>query len=108
MNRGEIYWVQIPLRNPEGREIAKTRPCIVIGVEALNKARSTVVMVPLSSNNKAYPPVSIRIGSAGAASVAVCDQLLAVDKKRIKKLAGHLTPSEIEKLDASLKALLGL
>ena len=108
MQRGEIYWVEIPIRNPAGREIAKARPCIVVGVPALNMARSTVLMVPLSSNNKAYPPLSIRIISAGATSVAVCDQLLAVDKQRIRKLAGKLTAPELNDLDRSLRQLMGL
>jgi mRNA-degrading endonuclease toxin of MazEF toxin-antitoxin module len=108
MQRGDIDWVDIPARNPAGREIAKARPCVVVGVPALNLVRSTVLMVPLSSNNKAYPPVSIRIASAGAASVAVCDQLLAVDKKRIRKLAGKLTAVELDDLDQSLRQLMGL
>ena len=108
MQRGDIYWVDIPVRNPAGREIAKTRPCIVVGVPALNLARSTVLMVLLSSNNKAYPPVSIRIVSAGSTSVAVCDQLLAVDKQRIRKLAGKLTAVELDDLDRSLRQLMGL
>jgi mRNA interferase MazF len=108
MQRGDIFWVDIPVRNSAGREIAKTRPCVVIGVPALNMVRSTVLMVPLSSNNKAYPPVSIRITSAGATSVAVCDQLLAVDKQRIRKLAGKLAATELDDLDRSLRQLMGL
>ncbi len=108
MQRGDIHWVNIPQRDPAGREIAKTRPCAVVGAPALNMVRSTVLMVPLSSNKKAYPPVSIRIASAGATSVAVCDQLLAVDKQRIGKLAGKLSVSELAELDQSLRLLLGL
>ena len=108
MNRGDIYWVDIPLRSPEGREIAKSRPCIIVSVAALNKARTTVVMVPLSTNNKAYPPISLPMPSAGETSVAICDQLLAVDKKRLRKLAGRLSAAELDELDSSLRQLLGL
>jgi mRNA interferase MazF len=108
MKRGEIYWVDIPSRHPSGREIAKARPCVVVSVEALNMARSTVVMVPLSTNNKDYPPISIRIASAGGTSVAVCDQLLAVDKKRIRNRAGTLTNAELADLDHSLRQIMGL
>jgi mRNA interferase MazF len=108
MNRGDIYWVDIPARNPAGKEISKTRPCIVVSVAALNRARSTVVMVPLSSNNKIYPPISISIASAGNNSVAVCDQLLAVDKSRLRQQKGQLTPIELATLDDSLRLLLGL
>lgn len=108
MNRGDVYWVEIPTRNPAGKEISKTRPCIIVSVAALNRARSTVVMVPLSSNNKIYPPISISIVSAGGNSVAVCDQLLAVDKSRLRQQKGQLTPTELATLDESLRLLLGL
>ncbi len=108
MNRGEIYWVEIPARNTQGREIAKTRPCIVVSAPALNRVRSTVVMVPLTSNNKPYPPVSIAMSSVGSGSVAVCDQLLAVDKKRIRNLAGTITAGELNILDESLRLILGV
>jgi mRNA interferase MazF len=66
------------------------------------------VTLPLSSNNKIYPPISIAIPSAGDDSVAVCDQLLAVDKSRLKQQRGKLTISELSVLDASLKIILGL
>jgi mRNA interferase MazF len=108
VEKGDIYWVDIPARTPQGREIAKARPCIVVSVRALNIARSTVLMVPLSSNGKAYPPISIRMASAGASSVAVCDQLLAVDKARIRNLAGRLTRAELAMLDDSLRVIIGL
>jgi mRNA interferase MazF len=108
MNRDDIYWVDIPARNPADKEISKTRPCIVIGVAALSRARSTVVMVPLSSNNKIYPPISISIASSGDNSVAVCDQLLAVDKSSLRQQKGQLTSTELATLDESLRLLLGL
>jgi mRNA interferase MazF len=108
MNRGEIYWVAIPARDPQGAEITKTRPCIVVGAPALNRVRSTVLMVPLTSNNKPYPPISIAMPSVGLGSVAVCDQLLAVDKSRIKNLAGTLSADELNMLDESLKQVLAL
>jgi mRNA interferase MazF len=108
MNRGEIYWVAIPARDPQGTEITKTRPCIVVGAPALNRIRSTILMVPLTSNNKPYPPISIAMSSIGQGSVAVCDQLLAVDKSRIKNLAGALTAQELDSLDESLKQVLAL
>lgn len=108
MNRGDIFWVTIPGRTPEGREIAKTRPCVAISIPALNAARSTVVMLPLTSNRKFAPPIAISVPSAGQDSAAVCDQLLAVDKRRIGKQIGKLSPPDLDMVDESLKLLLGL
>jgi mRNA interferase MazF len=108
MDRGDIYWVDIPARTPEGREITKARPCVVISVAALNKARSTIVMLPLTSNGKAAPPIALFTPSAGKNSVAVCDQLLAVDKRRMRNKAGQLSAKDLEAVDDSLRMLLGL
>jgi mRNA interferase MazF len=58
--------------------------------------------VPLSSNNKVYPPISIAIAGAGDTSVAVCDQLLAVDKSRLKQQKGRLSPEELNTLDETV------
>ncbi len=108
MNRGDIYWIDIPERIPSGSEIAKTRPCVVVSVAALNKARRTVIVVPLTSNNKAYPPIAIAVPSAGVNSVAVCDQVFAVDKSRLGSRKGQLATGDLEVLDESLRLLLGL
>lgn len=108
MNRGDIFWVRIPARDPAGREITKSCPCVIVSVSALNKARSSVVMVPLTSNNKTYPPIAIAVPSAGENSVAVCDQLLAVDKERLISSKGKLSAEDLEAIDTSLRLLLAL
>ena len=108
VNRGDIYWVNIPARNPSGREIAKKRPCIIVSIPALSRARSTVPMVPLTSNGKESPPIAIFAPSAGDQSVAVCDQMFAVDKMRIENRIGALSPHDLDNVGESLKAILGL
>ena len=107
MKRGDIHWVDIPGRVPEGREIAKTRPCVVVSMTALNKIRVTVVVVPLTSNGKAAPPVAIPMRSAGHTSVAVCDQLFAVDRRRVRDRIGSLSAADLAGLDDGLRMLLG-
>ena len=104
--RGEVYLVDL---NPtKGSEINKQRPCIVIGANPINRARSTIVIVPLSSSPSPRPPLVVPINSMGANSVAVCDQIRAIDKSRILKKIGELTTSEIEKLDDSMRQVLAL
>ena len=108
MNRGDIFLVTIPGRTPDGREIAKTRPRVVISIPTLNAARSSVVMLPLTSNGKFAPPIAISVPSAGKDSAAVCDQLLAVDKRHIGKQIEKLSAPDLDLVDESLKLLLGL
>jgi mRNA interferase MazF len=104
--RGEVYLVDL---NPtKGSEINKQRPCVVIGSNPINRARSTIVVVPLSSSPLPRLPLIVPIISMGTNSVAVCDQIRAIDKSRILKKIGELTTSEIDSLDDSIRQVLAL
>ncbi len=106
MNRGDIYWVDL---NPTvGSEINKLRPCVLVGAKPINQARRTVVVVPLSSSATARPPLVIPLLCAGKPIVAICDQIRAVDKSRLKNQAGSLSVKELTLLDEGLKQILGL
>lgn len=104
--RGEVY--RVDLNPTKGSEINKTRPCIIIGATQINKARSTIVVIPLSSSATSRPPIVIPINSIGLNSVAVCDQIRAIDKSLIKNKIGELTIQEMSLLEDSLLKVLGL
>ena len=104
--RGEVY--RVDLNPTKGSEINKIRPCVIVGVTPINQARKHIVVVPLSSSPVPRPPLVIPINSMGASSVAVCDQIRAIDKTRIKNKIGDLTAAEIDLLDDSLRQVLGL
>lgn len=106
MNRGDIYWVDL---NPTiGSEINKRRPCILVGATPINQARHTVIVVPLSTAAKERLPLTIAIACLNKPSVAVCDQIRAVDKSRLKDKIGQLTKKELDALDNSLRQVLSL
>jgi mRNA interferase MazF len=109
MIRGDIHWVELPARAPEGREINKTRPCIIVSATGLNRHRSTILMVPLSTTaNKPHRPLSIPITSTPKPSIAVCDQLLAVDRARVGQRLTTLSAGELQDLNESLRLILSL
>lgn len=106
MNRGDIYWISLdPTR---GSEIKKKQPCVVVSATPINKARRTVVVVPLSTATKERPPITVSVNCLGKSVVAVCDQVRAVDKGRLAKQAGTLTVSDLNKLDDGLRQVLCL
>ena len=106
MNRGDIYWVNL---NPtRGSEINKLRPCVLVGATPINKARKTVVVVPLSTQAKAYPPISVSVKCLNKTVTAVCDQIRTVDKGRLEKSAGTLSTQDLHTLDEALKQVLQL
>lgn len=106
MRRGEVWWVD--LEPTRGSEIRKKRPAVILTVDALNKARRTVVVVPLSSAARARPPIVVPLASAGTDSVAVCDQIRAVDKTRLMERMGELSLVDLKTLSESLAIVLGL
>lgn len=91
-----------------GGEIQKLRPAVVLTADGLNRGRRTVVVVPLSTGPAPRPPIVVATPSAGAGSVAVCDQLRAVDKGRLTRQAGHLTAMDLRAVEAGVRAVLAL
>jgi len=66
--RGELWWVR--LDPTEGSEIRKTRLCLVLTADSLNRLRRTVVVVPFSTSAQAHPPVTVSVTCQGQPAVA--------------------------------------
>src|SRR5580698_5120120 len=106
IERGEIWWVNL---DPAlGREIKKRRPCVVLSANEVNRLRGTPVVVPLSSSPEAAPPIILSVPSAGKDSVAVIDQMRAVDKRRFVKRQGSLSADDLKALELAAKQVLQL
>ena len=104
--RGEIWWVNLdPTR---GAEIKKHRPCVIVSADWLNRGRMTPVVVPLSASPDSAPPIVIAVPSAGRNSVAVVDQVRAVDKGRFTHTSGALSTDDLAQVEAALRAILQL
>jgi mRNA interferase MazF len=106
IERGEIWWVN--LDPTVGREIKKRRPCVVVSANELNRVRGTPVVVPLSSSPEAAPPIVLSVPSAGKYSVAVVDQIRAVDKRRFMARCGNLADADLQNLEMAIKQTLQL
>ena len=106
--RGDIHWVNFPKRDPKGAEIEKTRPCVILSLTAVNAVRRTVLVVPLTTSPEPAPPIAIAVASAGPDSVAVCDQVMAVDKRRLKNRTGSVSPKDLQAIEQSVRLVLGL
>jgi mRNA interferase MazF len=104
--RGEIWWVA--LDSTIGSEIQKTRPCIVVSVRVLNERRRTVIVVPLSSSQKASPPILIPVTFDGRAVVAVSDQIWAVAKERLQSRIGVVSEAELAEIEDGLRQIMQL
>jgi mRNA interferase MazF len=101
-----VYWVD--LEPTYGSQQRGRRPCLVLTEDAINAGRRTVGVIPLSSSPSVAPPIVVAIPSLGANSVALCDQLRAVDKSKISKRIAAITAAEVALIEASVKTVFGL
>ena len=106
INRGDIWWVS--LDPTQGSEIKKTRPCVVLTHDTLNRLRRTVVVVPLSTAAKPHPPITVPVTCQGDSVVAVVDQIRAVAKHRLKSKVESLAPDELDELCQAVSSILEL
>jgi mRNA interferase MazF len=80
-----------------GSEIKKTRPCVIISPDELNKYLNTIVVVPMKTNLNKYP-TRVSVKSNGKKGMMAIDQIRTIDKSRIIKIFEKLTSAEIRKL----------
>ena len=85
-----------------GSEMKKTRPCVVISPNEMNKYLQTIVIAPLTSSSKSYP-TRIEIKQNKTKGWIVLDQIRTVDRIRIVKKLGKLAFKEIEKTKSIIK-----
>lgn len=85
-----------------GSEIQKTRPCVIISPNEMNKYLNTIVIAPMTSSLKEYP-TRIRVEYKDKIGMIAIDQIRTVDKKRIIKILGELSKSEIKQTKDILK-----
>jgi mRNA interferase MazF len=88
--RFEVYLVNL---DPTlGREIKKTRPCLVISPDEMNMHIDTVIVAPMTTKGRAYP-TRISCKFQGKDGQIVLDQIRTVDKARMVKKLGTISPA---------------
>jgi len=85
-----------------GSEMKKTRPCVVISPDEMNKYLQTIVVVPITSSSKPYP-TRVAINHAKKKGWIVLDQIRTIDRQRIIKVLGSLTEKETAKVKDVLR-----
>jgi len=78
-----------------GKEMKKTRPCIIISPNELNKHLKTIVVAPITGTSKPYP-TRIEINNHKTKGWIVLDQIRSIDRSRIINLFGNLSDREIK------------
>jgi len=110
--RGEIFLTA--LDPTVGREIRKTRPTVIIQNDISNRLTDITIVAPISSTVR-FPlnpvhvllPADQRTGLS-VPSVALLNQIRAIDRVRLVKRLGAIDIETLERVDEAIKLSLGL
>jgi mRNA-degrading endonuclease toxin of MazEF toxin-antitoxin module len=114
MKRGELYWADLVPRS--GSEQTGRRPVIVVSHDGFNQSAGwrSVIVVPMSTSasqaRRGPTVVEIPGGLAGLpkTGVAVCHQVTTLDRAKLNKRIGVLSPDLLGEVEGGLKAALDL
>lgn len=87
VNRFDVYLVN--LDPTVGSEIQKTRPCLVISPDEMNRNIRTVIIAPMTSAQKDYP-TRVSCTFRKKQGQIVLDQIRTIDKERLIKKLGTI------------------
>ena len=88
VQRFDVYLVN--LDPTVGSEIKKTRPCLVISPDEMNRHIATVIVAPMTTRGRPYP-TRVHVRFLGKNGQIVLDQLRTVDKVRLVKRLGRIS-----------------
>jgi len=99
VSRFDIYLVQLdPTR---GREIQKTRPCLIISPNEMNRHIDTVIIAPMTTRGRSYP-TRVPVRFKRKSGQIVLDQIRTVDRGWLVKRLGKLDVATADKVLALL------
>jgi len=102
MDLNQYQIILVNLEPTIGSEIKKTRPCVIISPDEMNKYLRTIVVVPMTTKSRKYP-TRIEVKHDGKIGWIVIDQIRTIDKQRIIKVLGRLSQPEIKEVKSIMK-----
>lgn len=92
INQYEIFWVNL---DPTiGKEMKKTRPCVILSPNDMNAFIGTVIIAPLTTTIRNYPS-RVKFILDGTISMIALDQIKTIDKARLKGKVGKLNSATV-------------
>ena len=102
MDLNQYQIVLVNLDPTIGSEIKKTRPCVIISPDEMNKYLRTIIIAPMTTKSRKYP-TRIEVKHDSKIGWAVIDQIRTIDKQRIIRVLGRLSQPEIKEFKAIMK-----
>ena len=111
LDRGTVVLVE--LDPTSGHEQRGVRPCITVSDPIVNADQRfpLVAVVPVTGtagDGALYPGLAPGSSGLTKASYALVDHVRSIDKRRIRRIFGQVSPSELTSIDQGLELFLGL
>jgi mRNA interferase MazF len=111
LDRGTVVLVE--LDPTVGREQQGVRPCVAVSDPSVNAAQRfpLIAVVPVTGTagvGALYPVLSPGTSGLTKTSYALIDHLRSIDKRRIRRVYGQLSSTELAGIDQGLELFLGL
>jgi mRNA interferase MazF len=102
--RGEVWLVTL---DPSvGSEIRKTRPCVIVSPPEMHDYLRTVIVAPMTTRAKPAP-YRIAVTFQGKRGLILLDQLRTLDKIRLVKRLGNISPAVLASTLKTLQQVFG-
>lgn len=93
--RGEVWLTD--LDPTVGHEIQKTRPCVIISPDELNKVVRTVLIAPMTTGGWATS-FRVPVVFLGKDGLVIPDQMRSIDRRRLRRKLGMLAEDDLQAL----------
>lgn len=91
----------VTLDPTQGVEIQKTRPCLVVSPDEMNRHLRTVMIAPMTTVTRPYP-TRVGVRFQGKQGQVALDQLRAVDRERLVRRLGKVSAKSAQEVSGTL------
>ncbi len=111
LDRGTVVLVE--LEPSVGHEQRGVRPCIAVSDPSVNAGQRfpLIAVVPVTGTagvGALYPALAAGTSGLTKPSCALVDHVRSIDKRRIRRIFGQVSPGELASIDEGLELFLGL
>jgi mRNA interferase MazF len=100
--RGEVWLAH--LDPAEGREIQKTRPCLIVSPPEIHDFLDALIVAPMTTGS-GPAPYRIDVVFADKENRVLLEQIRAVDRKRLLRKLGELDRKTIDSVLSTLQQM---
>jgi mRNA interferase MazF len=97
--------VLVNLDPTQGGEMKKTRPCVVISPNEMNRYLRTIIIAPLTTQSRDYP-TRVEMLVQGKNAWMVLDQIRTIDRNRVIKKLGLISKEEVQMCKKVIRQML--